>query len=547
MSNATRKTPKRTAAGAAEPQTPDRFGRVRLSAPQAFALPLAFSLGLLAFSRLDSVSRNANLLWSFQVASVALITWCAVLFLFALRSGRTFTVDIVLRKQHYLQACLQTIIIVYWGWYWHQVYASAPLIVAQLVFAYAFDILLAWSRRDSYALGFGPFPVICSITLFLWFKDDWFYYQFLLVAVGFAAKELIHWTKNGRSTHIFNPSSFPLAVFSVLLLLTGTGDRTWGFLIANTEFYPPQMYLVLFLIGLPGQFLFGVTTMTMTAVVTTALWSLLYFGATGSYFFFDSHIPIAVFLGMHLLFTDPSTAPRTELGRIIYGVLYGSTTIALYAWLTAAGMPAFYDKLLQVPLLNLSVRVIDRVAQSNFLRRLDPAALGRALVPRARHLAYMSIWALVFAGMSVTGVLDDKHPGQWLPFWQHACARDARDACDNLAFLEDGFCLDGSGWACNEFAILQVERRRPGASPVELLQRGCALGFAPACENRAKLTESSALRHGTPRIQDYPLILRGSKGPIAERDPAALFARACEQGWPDTCKVPLGSQRLPQR
>ena len=52
-----------------------------------------------------------------------------------------------------------------------------------------------------------------------------------------------------------------------------------------------------------------------------------------SYFFFDSYIPIAVFLGMHLLFTDPSTSPRTELGRMIFGVLYGLSTIALYALL----------------------------------------------------------------------------------------------------------------------------------------------------------------------------------------------------------------------
>jgi hypothetical protein len=157
----------------------------------------------------------------------------------------------------------------------------------------------------------------------------------------------------------------------------------------------------------------------------------------------------------------------------------------------------------------------------------------------------MSIWALVFAGLSVTGILDDKHPGQWLPFWQHACARDARGACDNLAFLQEGFCLDGSGWACNEFAILQAERRRPGTSPAELLQRGCALGFAPACENRTKLTASAPLQHGAPRVVDYPLILRGSKGPITDRDPAALYARACEQGWPGTCNAPVSSQRLP--
>ncbi len=131
---------------------------------------------------------------------------------------------------------------------------------------------------------------------------------------------------------------------------------------------------MLFLIGLPGQYFFGVTSMTMSAVVTTYLFGLLYYAATGIYFFYDSYIPIAVFLGMHLLFTDPSTSPRTELGRVIFGVLYGLSTIALYELLGNAGLPTFYDKLLQVPILNLSITLIDRAARSKLLRAFDPAS-----------------------------------------------------------------------------------------------------------------------------------------------------------------------------
>ena len=116
------------------------------------------------------------------------------------------------------------------------------------------------------------------------------------------------------------------------------------------------MYLVLFLLGLPGQFLFGVTSMTMSAVVSTYVFGRLYFAATGIYFFYDSYIPISVFLGMHLLFNDPATSPRTELGRIIYGALYGLSAVALVPVAGQRGMPTFYDKLLQVPILNLSVK-----------------------------------------------------------------------------------------------------------------------------------------------------------------------------------------------
>lgn len=257
-----------------------------LSPQRAFVLPLIFTIGLAAIGLLLA-RQSSTLLWSFLGAGTALFMWNVVLFRSALRTGRTLKLEIVLRKQHYLQACAQGTILLYWGWYWRQVYDSAHLIAAQLLFAYAFDMLLCWSRRNTYTLGFGPFPVIFSINLFLWFKQDWFYLQFLMVALGFAAKEMIHWDKEGRPAHIFNPSSFPLAAFSLGFLLTGKSDMTWGRDIANTQFYPPHMYLMLFLVSLPGQFLFGVTSMTMSAVVTTYLFGLLYFAATGTYFFFD--------------------------------------------------------------------------------------------------------------------------------------------------------------------------------------------------------------------------------------------------------------------
>ena len=41
------------------------------------------------------------------------------------------------------------------------------------------------------ALGFGAFPIVFSITLFFWFKDPWFYWQFVMVAIGFLAKEFL--------------------------------------------------------------------------------------------------------------------------------------------------------------------------------------------------------------------------------------------------------------------------------------------------------------------------------------------------------------------
>ena len=58
------------------------------------------------------------------------------------------------------------------------------------------------------------------------------------------------WQKNGRDTHIFNPSGLSLSVFSIVLILTGTTDYTWGNEIAATLNLAPHMYLWIFLVGL---------------------------------------------------------------------------------------------------------------------------------------------------------------------------------------------------------------------------------------------------------------------------------------------------------
>ena len=50
-------------------------------------------------------------------------------------------------------------------------------------------MLLSWARRRDYTLGFGPVPTILRVNLFLWFRDDWFYMQFLMIALGFLGKE----------------------------------------------------------------------------------------------------------------------------------------------------------------------------------------------------------------------------------------------------------------------------------------------------------------------------------------------------------------------
>ena len=228
----------------------------------------------------------------------------------------------------------------------------------------------------------------------------------------------------------------------------------------------------------------------------------------------------------------------------MFGVLYGLSTVGLYVLLGRAGVPAFYDKLLQVPVLNLSIQLLDRMAHSRWLRGFNPAALGRSLLPRQRNLAYLALWAIVFTVMSATQGVGDRHPGQWVPFWQVACTEGRPYACPYLADMQLRFCRTGSGWACNEAGILHVElslsgedrRRVDPQDAADVLERGCDLGFGPACQNLASLTSGlGQLEHAPPTVEDFPIILRGTKGPVTERSPAALYARACSQGWADTC------------
>ena len=144
-----------------------------------------------------------------------------------------------------------------------------------------------------------------------------------MVAAGFLGKEFVRWQRDGRYTHIFNPSAFSLGLFSLVLIGTGTTDLTWGQAIASTLTLAPHIYVFLFLIGLVVMYAFSITLVAGSAAAVLFGSSALYSAVTGVPYFIDSEIPSAVFLGLHLLVTDPSTSPKTPLGKSLFGVSYG--------------------------------------------------------------------------------------------------------------------------------------------------------------------------------------------------------------------------------
>ena len=138
--------------------------------------------------------------------------------------------------------------------------------------------------------------------------------------------------------------------------------------------------------------------------------------------------------------------------------------------------------------------------------------------------------------MSATQGVGDADPGQWLPFWQEACRIGRTRACAYLSQLEATLCRAGSGWSCNELGIRRGEVEGDAIGALASWQRGCDLKFDPACANAAVGLDDGALKTAPPTLEDYPILLRGSKRPLTDRRPAALFARACELGWNHACR-----------
>src|SRR5580704_3023002 len=214
----------------------------------AFLLSALFAAFTLLPGIRAAIQASPRLGWSFWgAAAILLLSIFAVSWI---SRRRTLYYEFLPRPVHYVQLMMHGSIYAYWGYYWREVYNHVPLIAAQIVFAFVVDMLVCWSRRDKWILGFGPFPIVLSTNLFLWFKPDWFFLQFLMLATGVLCKEFVTWNRDGRRAHIFNPSAIALCVFSVALLATHSTGITWGEEVAVTLGRPPHIYLELFVVGL---------------------------------------------------------------------------------------------------------------------------------------------------------------------------------------------------------------------------------------------------------------------------------------------------------
>jgi hypothetical protein len=187
-----------------------------------------------------------------------------------------------------------------------------------------------------------------------------------------------------------------------------------------------------------------------------------------------------------------------------------------------------------VPLLNLAVPGIDRavraIGEGLVLHRLGLAGpLGRA------NVAHMALWVVFFAVMTASGATDGMHRGDSLPFWEQACADSRPNACQRLLMIENSYCNDNTGWACNEVGRHYVEGRlvsRDVDRAFVYFSRACEARFQAGCVN---LLDASEPARANPRALDLRLLVREGGPNLVDTPEPELYSRACRHGWRFAC------------
>ena len=477
---------------------------------------IGLSFVFFSFALWPRALASSGLFWGIIAWGSLLVVCLSLLYL----RGPQLALTPGIRRPHYVQMTVQGGVFAYWGWHWEAVYAEIPLILSQVAFAYLVELIVCWWRHGQWRIGFGPWPIVFSTNLFMWFHDDYFAAQFLMIALAYLSREFLRWERDGRSVHIFNPSAFGLCVISLVLIAFEMPHLTWGAEISTTLGRPLYAYEWIFLMGVIVQLFFRVTLVTVSAVLVSWVVGTLYFGVTDTYMYVDTTIPIAVFLGMNLLVTDPASSPQSNGGKILFGTLYGLAIFFMYDVLRDMGRPAlgddpglsvsWMDKLLFLPLLNLLARPLDR------LGRFLSIPSWRWNETQTNHL-HVGLWALAFIAL-LPGL--NAHPGGTVGFWESRCEQGVERACENIAILLKSACEQDDAAACY-FLGLRFEHGE--GVPIDLARAGGA--YQRACE----LEQGDGCRA-------LGVLFTHGKG--VEKNPQAavgLYIRGCDYGSAQSC------------
>lgn len=293
--------------------------------------------------------------------------------------------DAHVKFTHALPAVLQVTLFAYWSLYWSAVVAHVPVVLAQLAFAYAVDVLLAWTRRRPYQPSLGPIPIVLSANLFVWFPPEQALLGFVVVAVALASKA---WLRAG-DRHIFNPSVLGIAVVGVLCVILPDTFRYHD--ISHDFDRPPQMALVILVLALIPQVRLNTTPVAVGAAVAM-IGTMVLVGTLTGYHGGPSPWWPPWLLAITLLAGDPATIPSGSLPRLLFGVFLGIAFYVVSRGMLVAIGTDFYAKILPIPLANLLVPVFARVGH-------QLTAHGPLLLRTAGAHAYVAVWVSLSALM----------------------------------------------------------------------------------------------------------------------------------------------------
>lgn len=326
---------------------------------QMFFLVLMTSLFMVFYF---SASRP---IFSTLLISNLLIITPVIYFVFIDQSKiKTLLAPLFFNRALLVQASMQILILLYWGYYNPDVYLRFPLIIHQLAFTYLFHFLCCMFLERKYVLNLSLIPLTLSINLFLWFAPAIYFGHFIILALAVLAKIFIVRDIEGRKRHIFNPSAIVLSLVIVLLIL---------FPSLNQLVYGPQIGVSW--LGTPHMdtMLFALSFIT--------LWTpngyLISIGAIGFIISADfltdtfAHMPLiaelsrgSVLLGTTFLITDPSTSPKGKIGQLLFGISYGASIAVAFTAFSYFGLNTYYDKLFFVCVLNYLSPMYDQFGES---------------------------------------------------------------------------------------------------------------------------------------------------------------------------------------
>ena len=242
---------------------------------------------------------------------------------------------------HALPVTLQLIILFYWSRYFSPLHDYAWYIAFQVLYAYAIDALLEWRRYGRLQFTLAPLPLVLSTNLFVQFHPV-SNLQLVIVALAVCSKELFRW----RGRHVFNPSAIAITLVGIVQMIFFPSMH--GDISANFEFAPLMPVLIL-LLALVVQSRVPVALISISAATVMML---LRFNVVWP----------ANLLVFTLLATDPATSPRSAVGRVMFGATIGALFAAFTISLNHGGVTDFYGKVACVPVANLLVPFIDRIA-----------------------------------------------------------------------------------------------------------------------------------------------------------------------------------------